>query len=131
MILKNLSHKEDANIAQVGKRSEKIVEFDGVRLSRDLENVLPSELALMDDENFGILFDIKFSENKLFCFEKIDIQNPSENLQKERRKQGLVVLCIDTSSSMIGKREMVAKSVALYMTNTAAKQKTCMLSHKF
>ena len=33
------------------------------------------------------------------------------------------MLCIDTSGSMIGKREMVAKSVALYMANTAAKQK--------
>ena len=51
--IKNLSHKEEVDIAQVDKRSEKIVEFDGVRLSRDLENVLPSELALMDDENFG------------------------------------------------------------------------------
>ena len=33
------------------------------------------------------------------------------------------MLYIDTSGSMIGKREMVAKSVALYMANTAAKQK--------
>ena len=34
-----------------------------------------------------------------------------------------MVLCIDTSGSMIGKLEMVAKSVALYMTNTAVSQK--------
>ena len=33
------------------------------------------------------------------------------------------MLCIDTSGSMIDKREMVAKSVALYMANTATKQK--------
>ena len=33
------------------------------------------------------------------------------------------MLCIDTSGSMIGKREMVAKSVALYMANTAVSQK--------
>lgn len=70
--IKNLTHKEEADIAQVGKRSEKIVKFDGVILSRDLENVLSSELALMDDENFGILFDLKFCENRLFCFEKLD-----------------------------------------------------------
>ena len=33
------------------------------------------------------------------------------------------MLCIDTSGSMIGKQEMVAKSVALYMANTAASLK--------
>ena len=32
------------------------------------------------------------------------------------------MLCIDTSGSMIGKQEMVAKSVALYMANTATNQ---------
>ena len=33
------------------------------------------------------------------------------------------MFCIDTSGSMIGKQEMVAKSVALYMANTAVSQK--------
>ena len=51
-----------------------MVGFDGVWLCRDLENVLSSELALMNDENFGILFDLKFSEYRLFRFEKVDIQ---------------------------------------------------------
>lgn len=32
------------------------------------------------------------------------------------------MLCIDTSGSMIGKRKMIAKSVALYMANTATNQ---------
>ena len=68
--IKNLSHKEEANIAEVGKRSEKIVEFDGVRLSRDLENVLPSELALMNDENFKnadvlVISDFEFAKINL------------------------------------------------------------------
>lgn len=33
------------------------------------------------------------------------------------------MFCIDTSGSVIGKQEMVAKSVALYMANTAVSQK--------
>lgn len=33
------------------------------------------------------------------------------------------MLCIDTSGSMIGNQEMVVKSVALYMANTAVSQK--------
>ena len=68
--IKNLSHKEEANIAQVGKRSEKIAEFDGIRLGRDLEDVLPSKLALMNDENFknaGVLVinDFEFAKINL------------------------------------------------------------------
>lgn len=33
------------------------------------------------------------------------------------------MFCIDISGNMIGKREMVVKSVALYMANTAVSQK--------
>ena len=32
------------------KAKQKIAEFDGVRLGRDFENVLPSKLALVNDE---------------------------------------------------------------------------------
>ena len=68
--IKNLSHKEEANIAEVGKRSEKIAEFDGVRLGRDLENVLPSKLALVDDENLKIADVLVISD---FEFAKINL----------------------------------------------------------
>lgn len=52
------------------KEKRKIAEFDGVRLSRDLENVLPSELALMDDENFKnadvlVISDFEFAKINL------------------------------------------------------------------
>lgn len=73
----------------------------------------------MNDENFGILFDLNFSKNRLFCLEKVDIQSPSE----------ILVLYIDTSSSMIAKLETLAKSVALYMANTTASLKARHRTH--
>ncbi len=47
-----------------------MVKFDDVRPGRDIENVLPSELALMDDENFknaGVLVisDFEFAKINL------------------------------------------------------------------
>ena len=39
-------------------------EIIGLRLGRELEYVLPSELALMADEDTSILFDLKYMENK-------------------------------------------------------------------
>ncbi len=57
-------------MARVGKRSDKMAEFDGVRLGRDLKNVLPSELALIDDENFKnadvlVISDFEFAKINL------------------------------------------------------------------
>jgi len=47
-----------------------MAEFDGVRLGRDLENVLPSKLALMNDENFKntdvlVISDFEFAKINL------------------------------------------------------------------
>ena len=52
------------------KEKRKIAEFDGAGLGRDLENVLPSKLALMDDENFKnadvlVISDFEFAKINL------------------------------------------------------------------
>ncbi len=92
-------------------------EISGVTLGRDLENVLPQELALLDDEDFSILFDLKFAENRLFCFEKSGYENEGES-QKAQDK-GAMILCVDTSGSMRGTPEVIAKAIALFMAQRA------------
>ncbi|NDJ26655.1 hypothetical protein DMB95_02555 [Campylobacter sp. MIT 12-8780] len=105
-------------------------EITGIVLGRDLENTLPSELALIDDTDFGILFDLKFSENRLFCFEKQGFQSQSKQkmIDEEKEKElseakGPIILCVDTSSSMSGTPETIAKVVALYIAKRAMEQK--------
>ncbi|TKX30267.1 hypothetical protein CQA38_01100 [Campylobacter sp. MIT 12-5580] len=105
-------------------------EITGIVLGRDLENTLPSELALIDDVDFGILFDLKFSENRLFCFEKqgFESQSKQKMIDEEKEKElseakGPIILCVDTSSSMSGTPETIAKVVALYMAKRAMEQK--------
>ena len=44
-------------------------EIIGLKLGKDLEYVIPSELALMADPETAILFDLKYLESKLVCFE--------------------------------------------------------------
>lgn len=101
-------------------------EICGVTLGRDLENVLPQELVLLDDKDFSILFDLKFAENRLFCFEKQGYEDISmvEEISQEREKQvedkkGPIILCIDTSGSMSGTPETIAKAIALFMAQRA------------
>lgn len=44
-------------------------EIIGVRLGRDLEQALPSELAMLGDPDTSVLFDLKYIESRLMCFD--------------------------------------------------------------
>lgn len=105
-------------------------EIIGLRLGRELEYVLPSELALMSDDETSILFDLKYLENKLMCFELQGIQFKDEEQKitveqkiSEDEKLGPMILCVDTSGSMNGVPENIAKAMALYLANKAKSEK--------
>lgn len=66
-------------------------EIIGLRLGKDLEYVLPSELALMADEETSILFDLKFLESKLMCFElqgTTYCDAPTEIIVEQKKSRG-------------------------------------------
>lgn len=97
-------------------------EIIGLRLGKDLEYVLPSELALMADEETSTLFDLKFLESKLMCFELQGMtycDAPTEIIveqkSQEDEKLGPMILCVDTSGSMVGLPENIAKAMALFL----------------
>lgn len=105
-------------------------EIIGVRLGKELEYLLPSELALMADEETSILFDLKYLENKLMCFELQGIQYQDEEVEitveqktSEDEKLGPMILCVDTSGSMQGLPENIAKAMALHLANKAKSEK--------
>ena len=104
-------------------------EIVGLRLGKDLEYALPSELAFMADPETSVLFDLKFLESKLVCFdlqgvvyqgEKADIEVEAESEDEE--KLGPMILCVDTSGSMNGTPENIAKAMVLYAGNKAIAQ---------
>jgi len=104
-------------------------EIIGIRLGRDLEHVLPSEKALLADEETSVLFDLKFIESRLMCFDMQGIQSVQETIEieqerrtEEEEKQGPMIICVDTSGSMSGMPETIAKAVALFISGKAREQ---------
>ena len=112
------------NVPDVNSREEII----GVRLGRDIEHALPGELALLSDPDTALLFDLKFVESRLMCFEMQGPQIEEDCLREEERtiseqdKLGPMVICVDTSGSMQGMPETIAKAVTLYMACKAKEQ---------
>lgn len=110
-------------------------EIVGIRLGRELEYILPSELALLTDPETEVLFDLKFLEARLMCLDMQGMQvskiaaEIEEDVQiSENDKLGPMIICVDTSGSMAGAPETVAKAVALYMASKAKdQQRPCYL----
>ena len=104
-------------------------ELIGLRLGRDLEHVLPSELALLSDPDTAILFDLKFIELRLLCFDVQSLDNePDEDDNSDpqaasQSNRGPMIICVDTSGSMSGPPMTVAKAVTLYLAGQAREEK--------
>lgn len=103
-------------------------EIVGLSIGRDLEHVVPSELALLADPETSILFDLKYVESNLLCFDMSGISTnfTEEEIEKEQtiddNKKGPMLICVDTSGSMHGQPETIAKALALYLSSQARKE---------
>ncbi|MDQ2820372.1 MAG: VWA domain-containing protein [Pseudomonadota bacterium] len=110
-------------------------EIIGIRLGRDIEHLLPSELALLADPDTALLFDLKYVESSLMCFDMRGLQDSvthvvieEERSVTEADKLGPMVICIDTSGSMNGMPETIAKAVALrFAAQAREQQRRCYL----
>lgn len=105
-------------------------EIVGIELGRDLENVIPQELALLSDSDVALLFDLKYVENRLMCFSKQGYKTEifEENIQEtvsvvDDEKMGPIIICVDTSGSMSGAPENIAKALTLSLSSRAVSQK--------
>jgi uncharacterized protein with von Willebrand factor type A (vWA) domain len=98
----------------------------GIRESDDLSSLLPSETALLSDETMQSVFFKKFAEKKLQTFEyqaKV-LSFKEEEFQDKRQKekeeaQGPFIICVDTSGSMHGTPETVAKTLCFAILKIA------------
>ncbi|MCF0220084.1 MAG: VWA domain-containing protein [Muribaculaceae bacterium] len=105
-------------------------EVVGVTLSDDLSNLLPSEVAFLSTSAAENLFYKKFVEKKLQTFDYINREKVMrETTETAVRKKlvdddgkGPIILCVDTSGSMMGEPEIIAKALALAMMQQALKE---------
>lgn len=104
-----------------GVREEQLVrhairsDIEGITLGNDLNHLLPVEYCYLTDEALRPVFMQKFVEKRLQVFDSRSAEDSSV-LQKGRKPvsgQGPFVVCLDTSGSMQGKREILAKSALL------------------
>jgi len=118
-----VNHAQMISVPNFNSREEIV----GIRLGSDIEHALPSELALLSDPDTALLFDLKFVESRLMCFEMQGLQaeelsREEEHTISEQDKLGPMVICVDTSGSMQGMPETIAKAVTLFMACKAKEQ---------
>ncbi len=106
-------------------------EIKGIHFSDDLSSILPSEVALLSTPETEIIFAKKFVEKKLLTFYyedryRIEKEIPEmiEKMKKKKEdKKGPIIACVDTSWSMAGMPEIVAKTIILAILRIALRDK--------
>lgn len=85
-------------------------EVVGVTMGGEVANALPSELALLADEDTEDLFYQRLIEHRLVSLE---LTGQGDQGAADGDKKGPVIACIDTSGSMEGAPELAAKALVL------------------
>lgn len=106
-------------------------QINGITQGDDISSLLPSELALYKHPATRLVFCKKFAEKQLlqFKYETLVSETREEIEQeeilklKEEEKKGPVIICVDTSGSMSGAPEAIAKTVTFALTKIALKEK--------
>ena len=88
-IIKEMKRYESAQRIPTKNSKE---EVSGVMLGRNLEELLPQELGLLNDETLEILFALKYIENQLFCFEKQGYSDVSKMYEVEEEVEKIDAL---------------------------------------
>lgn len=102
----------------------------GVTMGNDLNALLPTELAHCADDDLEDLFVYKYLTHKLQTFRyKSEIMQPARRLEvKPAALKGPMIVCLDTSGSMVGKPEKIASSLLVKILEIADRQRrNCFL----
>lgn len=104
-------------------------EIDGLRYSNDISSVLPSELALLKNTAAKKLFQLKFAQKQLLSFKYQNdvLDSKEENIQEEtsiekKEPKGPIIICVDTSGSMHGTPENIAKTITFALSKIAIEE---------
>lgn len=112
-ITKNIELKN--NYSYTNKKIDSKDEISGIYFSKDIENIIPEELSLLCNEEAEKLFKLKYIENRIMCFDKsyyaFDELDKNKTVSGHKDGKGDMIICIDTSGSMKGVNEYIAKSI--------------------
>lgn len=100
-------------------------QISGLRLSGDISAALPSELALYNTPATRMYFAQKLVEQKILSYSYINRRRESKTETKneevevkvsQKEQKGPVIICVDTSGSMSGAPERVAKTITFALS---------------
>ncbi|MGP1576966.1 MAG: VWA domain-containing protein, partial [Treponema sp.] len=104
-------------------------EINGLKYSNDIAAALPSELAMLKNPAAKKLFQLKFAQKQLQSFDYQNEQAESkeriaqeEVTMEKKEPKGPIIICVDTSGSVHGTPENIAKTVAFALAKIAAEQ---------
>ena len=108
-------------------------EVDGIRTGDDLNAMLPTEAVWLSDASTEHLFYYKFASKQLQLFSSKPPSVKEEKTEREKKteprlQEGPMIICIDTSGSMEGRPERIAKSLTMQILQAAKRKgRKCML----
>ncbi len=95
-------------------------EIVGVHESDDLSNLLSAEASLLGDEDTELLFLKKYADKNLMTFRyedrklvRSEDQLTEINQRVRQKEKGPFIVCVDTSESMTGRPEQIAKVLCM------------------
>ncbi len=112
-----------------------VMETGGIVLGQEINRLLPGELAQLGHPKLKMLWHARRAEGKLLnychCGLMPDIQLSEEQIAKDEitrkkpstRISGPIIFCLDTSASMQGKPEKIAKALVLEGVRLAFEEK--------
>lgn len=108
-------------------------EIEGVRMGNDLNALLPTEVVWLTDPHTEQLFYQKLATSQLQLFASKppliqEKKTDKDTRKKPRLQEGPMIICVDTSGSMSGAPENIAKALTMQILQTAKrKQRKCFL----
>ncbi|MDE6446816.1 MAG: hypothetical protein K2L35_00670, partial [Muribaculaceae bacterium] len=103
-------------------------DISGVTIGNDLNSMLPSELALLGTKDTENLFYRRYVQNRLQLF-----SSASRSFEVVDEKSGPIYICLDTSGSMKGEPEVMAKTLALAVAIVAQRDRRpiCIINYSY
>ncbi len=105
-------------------------EVIGIRESDDISSMLPIEAATLLNPATKPIFLKKFAEKKLTTYDFRNqfgdtekITTKEKQLQEKEDGKGPIIICVDTSGSMHGTPEQVAKTLCFALTKIALRER--------
>lgn len=99
----------------------------GVQEGNDILSVLPSELVYLSSPLLESVFYMKYADRRLQTFARRSCSPArpvGQSGEREAfRREGAMIVCVDTSGSMFGRKERVAKSMAWELVEMARKRR--------